>query len=326
MSNQIIHVNGEGDFPIYVKLDGFITRNKTTKSRVYRYLAWCDDNDIHWATPDFRSYRDALIADGLSPNTIASTLATLRSAYHYVMTDNDFRAWLMMQSPTDDFVGAKAFVDETIQRIQNAIDPAQTPLPTVSRQDDADGDFVRFTESQLSQLRDMALSQNNLAGYRDNALITIMAYTGVREAEAVALDVADLRNSLSGYPALRVRKGKGSKQRLIPYGKYESLVMGAVGEYHAHAQISVGAVFRGVKRNGESRNSRLGISSVGYILNQYRLPDVPHFSPHDLRRTYARLMHSQGVPVEGIKANMGHTSIQTTWHYIGLADVENRVP
>ena len=48
--------------------------------------------------------------------------------------------------------------------------------------------------------------------------------------------------------------------------------------------------------------------------------------PHDLRRTYARLLFDAGMKVEAIKQNLGHANIETTLHYIGQLDASDRKP
>jgi|GEM_PF-4627261 len=55
-------------------------------------------------------------------------------------------------------------------------------------------------------------------GLQDTALIVLMLCTGIRAAEAVAVDVDDLRARLGTTLALRIATGKGFKQRFIPYG------------------------------------------------------------------------------------------------------------
>src|SRR4051812_44714763 len=41
------------------------------------------------------------------------------------------------------------------------------------------------------------------------------------------------------------------------------------------------------------------------------------FAPHDLRRTCAKLCHSNGGEIEQIQFLLGHASIQTTERYLG---------
>ena len=54
---------------------------------------------------------------------------------------------------------------------------------------------------------------------------------------------------------------------------------------------------------------------------EMRLPcatmNIPHFAPHDLRRSCARLCHDSGGELEQIQFLLGHVSVQTTERYIG---------
>ena len=42
------------------------------------------------------------------------------------------------------------------------------------------------------------------------------------------------------------------------------------------------------------------------------------FAPHDLRRTFAKLAHRGQAPVEQIPLSLGHASLKTTEHYLGV--------
>jgi integrase/recombinase XerD len=41
-------------------------------------------------------------------------------------------------------------------------------------------------------------------------------------------------------------------------------------------------------------------------------------APHDLRRTFAKLAHKGGSPVDQIQLSLGHASMQTTERYLGI--------
>lgn len=49
---------------------------------------------------------------------------------------------------------------------------------------------------------------------------------------------------------------------------------------------------------------------------------IPEKSCHDIRRSVASLLHANKVPVEKIRAYMGHNDINTTWGYIYDVDSE----
>jgi len=41
-------------------------------------------------------------------------------------------------------------------------------------------------------------------------------------------------------------------------------------------------------------------------------------SPHDLRRTFAKLCHKGGAKLDQIRLSLGHASIKTTEMYLGI--------
>ncbi len=49
-------------------------------------------------------------------------------------------------------------------------------------------------------------------------------------------------------------------------------------------------------------------------------------TPHDLRRTYARMMYQAGMDLVKIQQNMGHEDSKTTLGYIGTLDASDRRP
>ena len=53
--------------------------------------------------------------------------------------------------------------------------------------------------------------------------------------------------------------------------------------------------------------SRVGCEKAG----------LKHIAPHDLRRTCAKLCHSNGGELEQIQFLLGHASVQTTERYLG---------
>ena len=49
-----------------------------------------------------------------------------------------------------------------------------------------------------------------------------------------------------------------------------------------------------------------------------RKAGLGRITPHDLRRTFAKLAHLGRAPLEQIQISLGHASIQTTERYLGL--------
>ena len=54
------------------------------------------------------------------------------------------------------------------------------------------------------------------------------------------------------------------------------------------------------------------------VIRYARLAGLGKVTPHDLRRTFAKLAHQGRAPLEQIQISLGHASIQTTERYLGL--------
>ena len=55
------------------------------------------------------------------------------------------------------------------------------------------------------------------------------------------------------------------------------------------------------------------------IVNSYaKKLENDGIAPHDLRRTFAKLAHKGGSPIDQIQLSLGHDSIQTTEKYLGV--------
>jgi len=317
---------------------------RDAKSRLGKFKRWLKAQGLLWHTPELARYRDALLSNGLKASSVGAHLATVRGRYRAILKDNATRDvlysdavdWLAEVGKEDSPANRKAVVEETLTRLENAVDPRATRVTVPTKQDRADSEEIRLTAEQASALL-AAPGVDTLRGVRDSALIAVLLCTGVREAELCGLDVADLRQELGGELALWVRRGKGNKWRLVPYGEL-SWVLAIVDKWLQAAGIEEGAVFRGFYKGGRVRSGRLAVRTVGYILG-----GVPHRSgmngyplmiggtvrtvrPHDLRRTYARRLYDAGLPLAAIQQNLGHASVETTLGYIGELDAEQRRP
>jgi len=266
----------------------------------------------------------------LSPNTVNAHLATIRARYNIVLHSANILDDLIDIGQDNDYPEDK--IEEGARsiflRLQMDGHPSTAPVKIVEVQDVADSEHLRLKPYQVSALVQTP-GISTLRGLRDTALMTLMVCSGIRAAEAAALHVDDLRQHLGGELSLRVREGKGGKQRLIPYGPLDWCLMYVDAWLH-EARINAGQVFRGIRRGGKSVRARgIGAWSVNDIMNSYPISidgALCLVKPHDLRRTYARNAYDFGMDLERIRQNLGHTSLQTTQTYIGELDGRDRHP
>lgn len=309
--------------------------DKDHKSRLQQFGVWLYSTQRSWTAPDLAAYRDMLMERGLGPSSIQAHLATIRGRYARLLRNPQAREalysaayqQLVEDGQAETPANAKAYVDEAVARLEAALHPENAPVTVIKQLDVAQGDHLRLTAEQASTL--LALPDTStLKGIRDTALMAMMLCTGIREAELCAIQVDDLRQRLGNVLALRVRRGKGARERLIPYGSLDwALVI--VETWLQRAGIDDQTVFRSFFKSEKVRPRALTTRAVQLILADYpvvvdgRLVVV---RPHDLRRTYARRLYDAGVDLVAIQQNLGHAHLKTTLVYIGDLGAEQRQP
>ncbi len=155
--------------------------------------------------------------------------------------------------------------------------------------------------------------------HRDRALLELLYSTGIRVAELVSRDVADLDFT---EEVLKVR-GKGNKERLVPVGRP---ALEAVANWlPQRLQLMRERAGRG--RQVEDRalflngqGSRLSARSVERTVKAYgeRADLVQVVTPHALRHSFATHLLEMGADLRSVQELLGHASLSTTQRYTHL--------
>ncbi len=92
-----------------------------------------------------------------------------------------------------------------------------------------------------------------------------------------------------------------------------------VDAWKAFAHLEEGFVFRRVNKGDNLMGEGVTPQAIRDIVNGYaeKLQNQG-IAPHDLRRTFAKLAHKGGSPIDQIQLSLGHDSIQTTEKYLGV--------
>ncbi len=148
---------------------------------------------------------------------------------------------------------------------------------------------------------------------RDYAIVSVLAYTGVRISELCSLNIGDL-DLQDG--TLFVRSGKGDKDRMVLMS--ESCI-DSVREY-LKSRNSSGS---GGSALFLSRvNRRIDPSSVQRMIRRISIEsDISkHVTPHVLRHTFATTILRNGGDIRFIQKLLGHSSVATTEIYTHIDD------
>ncbi len=171
-----------------------------------------------------------------------------------------------------------------------------------------------LTEDQVEQLL-AAPDPHEPLGLRDRAMLELMYASGLRVSELVGLRTVQV--SLD-EEVLRVT-GKGSKERLVPFGQEAS---GWLLRYMNEARPQI---------LGEGRSSEdLFVTAQGHAMSRQMFWKLirkhamhagitQHLSPHTLRHAFATHLLNHGAHLRVVQMLLGHADISTTQVYTHVA-------
>ncbi|MBN2577046.1 MAG: tyrosine-type recombinase/integrase [Deltaproteobacteria bacterium] len=153
---------------------------------------------------------------------------------------------------------------------------------------------------------------------RDQTLLEILYGSGLRISEACNLDLGDVVPD-GGGAQVKVRQGKGGKDRIVPAGAKAWRALGAYLPLRASLLAEILA--RGRPAAVEAlflsrRGRRMGDREARRKLDRReRETAVKRVSPHALRHSFATHLLGEGADLRSIQEMLGHASLRTTQRY-----------
>lgn len=256
---------------------------------VRAYLGDLDDFARHLELDDDATWRDVQLADirgwlahmaqsGKSRSTLARRGAAIRTFFAWA-----HRTGLVEHNPALRLASAR---------------PAST-LPEVLPVDDV---------SLLLDVAQTRADSGDPFDLRDWAMAELLYATGIRVGELTGVDVDDL-----DLAELTVRvMGKGSKERVVPFGIPAMTALSAwldTGRM-ACAPRDPHALFVG------RRGARVDQRQVREVIHTLAaVAGVPDIAPHALRHTAATHLLQGGSDLRTVQEVLGHASLNTTQRY-----------
>lgn len=156
---------------------------------------------------------------------------------------------------------------------------------------------------------------------RDLAMLEILYAAGLRRKEIVGLDIADLDFSEC---TLRVRDGKGGKQRIVPAGAHAFSIL------KDYLKRSRPLLAEGVPASDAlfltGYGERFATGSLGHLVKKWLKAAGIHRkgSCHFLRHTCATHLLDGGADLRAIQRQLGHSRLDTTAIYTHVSTVRLR--
>lgn len=243
---------------------------KVYRLGITQYVDWCDTRGLPRCV-DRAQVRDWMVHlrdSGAAPATVASRLAGVRQLSKWLTEEGllDADPLLRLAAPKPDIPITPVLTDDQLKAL--------------------------FKACQGKEFRDR----------RDEAIVRLMAETGMRVSEALGLDVADI--DLPRGLAY-IRRGKGGKGRIVPFGAQTAK---ALDRYlrlrRTHAGAGLPALFVTARRP-----LRLADHGLRRTLGERATAaGIEKFHPHMLRHTAASRWLSSGGSEGGLMAVAGWSS------------------
>lgn len=248
------------------------------KNDISSFSSWCDKEHLDRlkiTDLNLNNYISNLFSIGLKSSSINRKISSIKHFYLFLLKKK-----VIKNSPADEITTPKQ----------------EKYLPTSMSEDEVES-LLRSPKASIKIER------------RDKAMIEILYATGMRISELVNLKLTDIDFNRS---VLKVF-GKGSKERLVPYGEKAAEALRIYLE--DRKKLNSKDVFlsnRGTRITRGAFWQRIKI----YIKRENLKSSI---SPHTLRHAFATHLLNRGADLRSVQILLGHSDLSTTQIYTHIA-------
>jgi len=169
-----------------------------------------------------------------------------------------------------------------------------------------------LTEGEVNKILDRP-DLRTLTGIRDRTILEVFYSTGIRLTELCSLSIydADLQGGM-----IRVNKGKGAKQRVVPMGSH---AVKSLREYITKARpilTNNNSLERNLFVDKHSRPISTQAVRIMVKRNASLAGIKRRVTPHTFRHTFASRLVKNGADITAVQRMLGHAELKTTQVYI----------
>ena len=248
------------------------------KNDISSFSSWCDKEHLDRlkiTDLNLNNYISNLFSTGLKSSSINRKISSIKHFYLFLLKKK-----VIKNSPANEITTPKQ----------------EKYLPTSMSEDEVES-LLGSPKSSIKIER------------RDKAMIEILYATGMRISELVNLKLTDIDFNRS---VLKVF-GKGSKERLVPYGEKAAEALRIYLE--DRKKLDSKDVFlsnRGTRITRGAFWQRIKI----YIKRENLKSSI---SPHTLRHAFATHLLNRGADLRSVQILLGHSDLSTTQIYTHIA-------
>ena len=277
------------------------------------------------------TYLDHLrIERGLSANSISSYARDL-DKYQSLLSEKGLSYEKVTESDISTFIGELSIQGLSPSSINRFLSTLKGFYKYCALEYQVANPMVDINQFKLARKLPKALSVNEVSRLiestnnpadptmlRDRAILEILYGTGARVAELVGLDINDIsKDDFDGEEITIIKlRGKGSKERLVPIGRY---ALEALENYLVRLRPAL------LAKNSQNeralflnaRGTRLSRQSAWTtVLKAAEAVGLAgRVSPHVFRHSYATHLLDGGADIRVVQELLGHASVTTTQIY-----------
>ncbi len=249
---------------------------KNDLTKLEEFLGMPDSDNLIHATPaDLRGWIYQLREEGNDPRTVNRRIATLRSFYKFLL-----RQGVIQKDPSQRLRALKI----------------SKKLPQ----------FVK--ESDMVRLLDQVTFEDTFEGMRDRLILELLYGTGIRLAELLSLETADVNLHERTIKVL----GKRNKERVIPVSRGLCNLIQVYLDKLSEENLKE-SPWLIVTKDGEPGYPMMVYRTVRKYLDLFTTLDKR--SPHVLRHTFATHLVNKGAELNAVKDLLGHANLAATQVY-----------
>ncbi|HEY1463660.1 MAG TPA: tyrosine recombinase XerC [Terriglobales bacterium] len=274
-------------------VDDFLRTLRERNSSTHTIKAYAGDLDNfssyigsrEWRNIDhitIRGFLSHLYEKDLSKASVARSLAAVRSLYR----------WLAQEGIVEQNPAALVSTPKLPKKLPR--------VPTIE---------------EVNSVLDGKMPEVAAFPERDQLMFELLYGCGIRNSELVGINTDDISH---GNEAILIR-GKGKKQRYVPFGDSVSTAMAqympARQKLLAEKKKSTPALLI------NQRGGRLTTRSVGRIIKIIAVAKglSPDVHPHTLRHAFGTHLLEEGADLRAIQEMLGHERLSTTQRYTQLS-------
>ena len=220
-------------------------------------------------------YFQSLRSAGISARSVARALAAIRGLFRFLVAERHLK-----NDPTENIENPKLW----------------TTLPK---------SLLASEVEALLRAPDRATTQ----GLRDAAMLELLYATGLRVSELIRVRVEDLVMDAGFLRTI----GKGSKERIVPFGDSARDTIVAYIERARPELNTKSDPYLFLTRRGRPMSRQSFWMKIGRYARDAGIST--HISPHVLRHSFATHLLENGADLRSVQMMLGHSDISTTQIY-----------